>query len=1087
MKKILLTVALIMLMWMSLMLYVSADGGSATPSVSSISVSSYPDKTVYGAFEHLDTTGLSLRVVFTDGSEKIINGKDIRVSYNRDNCFRVGDSSVLLSYGGKSLYLPITVNRIAYDLSALALEDFSVTYNGKYQTYNSPLTQIVGLDGIALSVNFSGGGTNVGIYDVKVDFHTESIDYFAPESRVIGMTIEPKYAQVVWEGSSFVYDGKSKSPTAYFTDVNGSKVYLAVSGASINAGSGYIARATTNDLNYEFSNTSTSYEIRKADIDLSAVSWSKDSFVYDGSKKSVSASGLPSGVSIIGYSGDIAEDAGIYTATAMLRWDENNYNPPPVLTHIWEIKKADYDMSSISFRSESFVFDGAIHYPTLIGDMPIGADGISLEYSFSSGACHVTDGRVSVIISFHTSSKNYNIPTERYSSVIVTPKGITVEWGDRNLSYNGENQSPVAFAEECSIKVSGAAVNVGKYLATATTDNSDYFIINDKVEYSIRKAQNYWDITPADSICYEGKEIVLKGTSRFGDIDITFYADKDCKERISKPSACGLYYATLSVKECDNYSGLTSEVISFEIVEIKPVSFFAEITKESIKAFDVLSNSDFVCTVINNDDSESHIDSALVQIVYENKNSFRRGDEWVRLQYDGFVFTLPIEVGYADYDLSEVRWINTSQVYNGDERSPAVIGLPDGVRVVEYIGGNKTNAGSYTVYASLEYDRDNYNEPVIPHCEFVIKKCVLTPPLIQSIYNGNRQIAVPASDLYTIATEDSFTYVGEYIIPIRLTDPNNYSFSDGNDAYAIFKIVPARLSVTVSDVRLKLFEKLGSVDYIITSGVIYGEDSFSVTPYAEGKRVLVRSDNPNYSLDVTSGRIIRLPYPTLQGGIIIMLSILIILALMLGVLVALRNRHKIVSMIAMLRCRWHNRNYKAPMPIQVTEATEEDIGIAESFDMEIDILDATIGDSDEDEDREEIEYNERKGELSLVDFEIDAERADGLITDSLAKSLINREGEIIYTRGSEKEIINVELLSKNFEAGERVDVNSLKKKGLISSQTAYIKVLGGGKIDKPLMVFANDFSLSAVKMIALTGGKVIKVVTFKERNPDEKE
>ena len=1087
MKKILLTVSLIMLMWMSLMLYVSADGGSATPSVSSISVSSYPDKTVYGAFEHLDTTGLSLRVVFTDGSEKIINGKDIRVSYNRDNCFRVGDSSVLLSYGGKSLYLPITVNRIAYDLSVLALEDFSVTYNGKYQTYNSPLSQIVGLDGIALSVNFSGGGTNVGIYDVKVDFHTESIDYFAPESRVIGMTIEPKYAQVVWEGSSFVYDGKSKSPTAYFTDVNGSKVYLAVSGASTNAGSGYIARATTNDLNYEYSNTSTSYEIRKADIDLSAVSWSKDSFVYDGSKKSVSASGLPSGISIIGYSGDIAEDAGIYTATAMLRWDENNYNPPPVLTHIWEITKADYDMSSISFRSETFVFDGAIHYPTLIGDMPIGADGISLEYSFSSGACHVTDGRVSVIISFHTSSKNYNIPTERYSSVIVTPKGITVEWGDRNLSYNGENQSPVAFAEECSIKVSGAAVNVGKYLATATTDNSDYFIINDKLEYSIRKAQNYWDITPADSICYEGKEIVLKGTSRFGDIDITFYADKDCKERVSKPSTCGLYYATLSVKECDNYSGLTSEVISFEIVEIKPVSFFAEITKESIKAFDVLSNSDFVCTVINNDGSESHIDPALVQIVYENKNSFRRGDEWVRLQYDGFVFTLPIEVSYADYDLSEVRWINTSQVYNGDERSPAVIGLPDGVSVVEYIGGNKTNAGSYTVYASLEYDRDNYNEPVIPHCEFVIKKCVLTPPLIQSIYNGNRQIAVSASDLYTIATEDGFTYVGEYIIPIRLTDPNNYSFSDGNDAYAIFKIVPAKLSVTVSDVRLKLFEKLGGVEYIITSGVIYGEDSFSVTPYAEGKRVLVRSDNPNYSLDVTSGRIIRLPYPTLQGGIIIMLSILIILALMLGVLVALRNRHRIVSMIAMLRCRWHNRNYKAPMPIQVTETTEEDIGIAESFDMEIEILDATIGDSDEDEDREEIEYNERKGELSLVDFEIDAERADGLITDSLAKSLINREGEIIYTRGSEKEIINVELLSKNFEAGERVDVNSLKKKGLISSQTAYIKVLGGGKIDKPLMVFANDFSLSAVKMIALTGGKVIKVVTFKERNLDEKE
>ena len=68
-----------------------------------------------------------------------------------------------------------------------------------------------------------------------------------------------------------------------------------------------------------------------------------------------------------------------------------------------------------------------------------------------------------------------------------------------------------------------------------------------------------------------------------------------------------------------------------------------------------------------------------------------------------------------------------------------------------------------------------------------------------------------------------------------------------------------------------------------------------------------------------------------------------------------------------------------------------------------------------------------------------------------------------------------------------MDVNSLKAKQLISSETGYIKVLGGGKIDKPLLIYANDFSLSAVKMIALTGGKVIRVVTFKERSKDEKE
>ena len=163
------------------------------------------------------------------------------------------------------------------------------------------------------------------------------------------------------------------------------------------------------------------------------------------------------------------------------------------------------------------------------------------------------------------------------------------------------------------------------------------------------------------------------------------------------------------------------------------------------------------------------------------------------------------------------------------------------------------------------------------------------------------------------------------------------------------------------------------------------------------------------------------------------------------------------------------------------ESEVRDISIAESFDKEIESIDATVFSESDEEDSNTDE------EISIIDFEIDAERADSLISDSLAKSLINREGEIIYTRGSEKEIINLGAISDAFSSGERVDVNSLKKRGLISPDTAYIKVLGGGSIDKPLMVYANDFSLSAVKMIALTGGKVTKVVTFKERSKDEKE
>jgi hypothetical protein len=107
---------------------------------------------------------------------------------------------------------------------------------------------------------------------------------------------------------------------------------------------------------------------------------------------------------------------------------------------------------------------------------------------------------------------------------------------------------------------------------------------------------------------------------------------------------------------------------------------------------------------------------------------------------------------------------------------------------------------------------------------------------------------------------------------------------------------------------------------------------------------------------------------------------------------------------------------------------------------------------------------------------VDAEYADNAITNSLAKDLIRRDDDVI-TDGSRHGIVNVDTLSRSFSAGDRVDINALKSHSLIPYDIAYVKVLARGMIDKPLSVYANDFSLSAVKMIALTGGKAVKVNT----------
>ncbi len=85
-----------------------------------------------------------------------------------------------------------------------------------------------------------------------------------------------------------------------------------------------------------------------------------------------------------------------------------------------------------------------------------------------------------------------------------------------------------------------------------------------------------------------------------------------------------------------------------------------------------------------------------------------------------------------------------------------------------------------------------------------------------------------------------------------------------------------------------------------------------------------------------------------------------------------------------------------------------------------------------------------------------------------------REEPASDTRGR-RGIVNVDSLSRAFAAGETVTLRALKEKKIISPKAKSYKVLARGVLDKPLVVEANDFSLDAVKMIVLTGGKAIKI------------
>ena len=67
--------------------------------------------------------------------------------------------------------------------------------------------------------------------------------------------------------------------------------------------------------------------------------------------------------------------------------------------------------------------------------------------------------------------------------------------------------------------------------------------------------------------------------------------------------------------------------------------------------------------------------------------------------------------------------------------------------------------------------------------------------------------------------------------------------------------------------------------------------------------------------------------------------------------------------------------------------------------------------------------------------------------------------------------INVADLEAAFEAGEVVDTEALKAKGLVKKTLDGVKVLGNGELTKALTVKAAAYSASAKEKIEKAGGK----------------
>ena len=1015
--------------------------------ISKISIAKMPDKCEYDAFDCFDSKGLYVSVTHNSGRVEVIGAEKLTFSYQSAENFRCGDSGIVATYLGTSITVPVTVGQAQYDTSSIIFENGNFTYNGTHQTLSYQGALPVGRDGIPLTASIVGGGTNAGTYTVALVFSSDSKNYEIPKPIERTLTVSPYKSTVRFSDLTFVYDGKEKCPTAYYLDIYGRKIEVRVDGGRSLAGE-YIAVAGTSDSNYFLDSASTKFSILKADYDFSLVRWYCGEYVYDGEEKRVYLQGLPIGVSVVGYSDNSATFAGVYTARATFSYDERNYNQPPDMPFEWKIEKAEYDTSLFEFSDAEYVYDGFTHYPVFKGEMPSGIDGVMLEYNFAAGATHVSDGEMSVEISFFTKSPNYKIPDKTYATVKILPMGVTVEWENLSFIYDSFPHVPSAHSPYCSVSVLGAMADAGSYTATAVPLVSDYFVINSAVEYTIGKAENFWTEKIKINDIYEGREPTPFAQCIGGDVVYIYYtySGEELKETPKEP---GIYYVKAFSEGDRNYNAISSESLEFRIIKLLPVSISVSLEKTEYKAFEVIVGSDITVSVLNNDGSTAIAPFEKVSVSYERADSLRFGDSYVFVNCHGYTEKVDITVGKADYDMSLISWGEKEFVYDGEEKCITLSGLPDTLHVREYRGEKGINAGKYVAEAFFDFDAQNYNPPGSLSCVWSIEKQNVPFPSIDKLeYNGKGQKpSLPESDLYTAVFSEAKDS-GRYPINLELRDPGNYKFGDfGERAVIYYEISPKVITVRLSDIDKYMLSDMPEPKYVIESGeLVRGEELELVFTYSENE-VYCKSGNGNYSLRVIPGEIIRHNSLSEESLLFIFVAFVLLILLALTTVFIVYKRKDIAHYVYVLKCRL------SPTEVQ-GESTSKSLATYEEL-----------------------------GEIAKMQhsLSVDAERADSLISDSLARGLLRKEDVRIETDGRKKRIINVDTISENFSEQESVDVNSLKAKNLIPADTAYIKVLARGVIDKPLKVYANDFSLSAVKMIALSGGESVKVITVRKK------
>ncbi|SFG22248.1 Ig-like domain-containing protein [Salegentibacter agarivorans] len=299
------------------------------------------------------------------------------------------------------------------EITGVAFENETFTYND--EVHNLAVTGLP--EGASVSYN-NNDKINAGTYKVTATVIQEN---YNNKILTADLVINKAEAIITAEATqTFTYDGTVKNVEANLNHSETQLAYAPQQGYT-NAGTYPVTISSEETDNYLSASKEVSLVIENAEIE--GVAFEGDTFIYDGTKKSIAVIGLPEGATVT-YANNGQINAGTYKVTATVRLE--NYNDK-ILTADLVIKKAEAVI--IADAIQMFTYGG------IVKDVSATLNHSETQLTYTPQQGYINAGTYPVTISSEETD-NYLSASKEVSLVIDNAEieGVTFE-GETYVSF----------------------------------------------------------------------------------------------------------------------------------------------------------------------------------------------------------------------------------------------------------------------------------------------------------------------------------------------------------------------------------------------------------------------------------------------------------------------------------------------------------------------------------------------------------------------------------------------------------------------------------------------------------------------------